>query len=68
MTDTPDRTELARLLKEAAALPPMTAEQIREQKISFVYGQLQLIMDCAPHVTKEDIAAELDRMEGKPND
>ena len=65
MTDTPDRTKLDRLLKEAAALPPMTAEQIREQKISFVYGQL---MDCAPHVTKEDIAAELDRMEGKPND
>jgi len=29
----------------------------REQKISFVYGQLQ---DCAPHMTKEDIAKLID--------
>lgn len=29
----------------------------REQKISFVYGQLQ---DCVPHVTKEDVTKLID--------
>lgn len=45
--------EINRLLEEARKRPPMTATEIRAQRISFVYGQL---MDCAPHITKEKIA------------
>lgn len=56
-----DRPELERLLREAAKRP-MTAADRRAQKVSFVYGQL---MDCAPHVTREEIEATLDKMEGK---
>lgn len=51
--------ELAKLLEAAAKAPPMTPEQRREQKISFVYGQM---MDCAPHLTKDDIRKQLDRL------
>ena len=43
--------KLDRLLKEAAKRP-MTPAERREQRISFVYGQM---MDCAPHLTKDDI-------------
>lgn len=36
-----------------AMSPEQKATMWREQKISFIYGQLQ---DCAPSVTKEEIA------------
>ena len=50
-TNPPNNSRLDRLLKEAAKRP-MTAADRREQQISFVYGQM---MDCAPHLTKDDI-------------
>ena len=54
--------ELEALIEKALNAPPMTAEEIRAQKISFVYGQL---MDAAPEITKEQIAAELDKLSGR---
>lgn len=54
--------QLKALLEAACARGPMTAAEIREQKISFVYGQM---MDCAPDVTKDQIAKVLDEMEGR---
>ena len=56
--------ELKALLERAKTLPPMTAEEIRAQHISFVYGQL---MDSSPGITKEMIAKEHDKMRGVPN-
>ena len=50
-TNAPNRPELDRLLKEAAKRPMTTADW-REQRISFVYGQM---MNCAPHLTKDDV-------------
>ena len=32
----------------------MTPEELAEQRVSFAYGQM---MDCAPHVTKEQVRA-----------
>lgn len=43
--------KLDKLLKIAASRK-MTAAEIWEQRISFVYGQL---MDCAPHITRDEI-------------
>lgn len=34
----------------------MTPEEVFEQKVSFVYGQM---MDCAPHITKEQVREHL---------
>lgn len=53
-----NKTKLQMLLENAQARfdamsPEEQAAMWREQKISFVYGQLQ---DCAPSVTKEKIA------------
>lgn len=53
--------ELLKLL-EAVAKHVMTPEEIFEQKVSFVYGQL---MDCAPNVTKEDVRRTIRRVEGR---
>jgi hypothetical protein len=53
----PERPSLERLLRWART-HKMTPEEIRAQRISWVYGQLQ---DCAPHITKEQIAEEIDR-------
>ena len=53
--------ELFRRL-EAASKHRMTPAERREQRISFVYGQL---MDCAPHVTKEQIRQWIEEREGK---
>lgn len=60
-------------LKEARGLEvPLAAarehikspEELREQRISFVYGQL---MDCAPHVTREQVAKIVDDMDQETN-
>lgn len=56
-----DRETLSRLLK-AAANHVMTPEEIFEQKVSFVYGQL---MDCAPNVTKEEVRRTIKKEEGR---
>ena len=50
-TSLPNNPKLDRLLKEAAGRN-MTPAERREQQISFVYGQM---MDCAPHLTKDDV-------------
>ena len=50
--------ELKELIAESLK-HEMTPEQRRAQKISFVYGQL---MDCAPNVTKEDVAKIVDKV------
>lgn len=47
--------QLEALLRVAAS-HKMTREEIQEQRVSFVYGQL---MNCAPDVTKEDIRRRL---------
>lgn len=57
-----NKTKLQMLLENAQARfdtmsPEEQAAMWREQKISFVYGQLQ---DCAPQVIKEDIAKLID--------
>jgi hypothetical protein len=57
-----DRDWLTRLIEWARTLPPMTPAEVREQKISFIYGQL---MDCAPDMTREEVAARYDVMYGK---
>lgn len=60
---TPERPELDALIKAALAAPPMTPAQLREQRISFAYG------NCAienPNVTKEMVERIHDEMYGKP--
>ena len=60
-----DRARLEELLARARTLPPMTPAQLRAQRISFAYGQL---MDCAPHVTKEEVERIHDQMYGVSKD
>ena len=48
-------SKLEELLKKSAARP-MTAEERFEQKVSWVYGQLQ---DCNPEVTKDQVRQRL---------
>ena len=53
-----NKTKLQMLFENAQARfdtmsPEEQAAMWHEQKISFIYGQLQ---DCAPSVTKEEIA------------
>lgn len=57
----PMKPSLVELLKMARTYE-MTDAEVRTQRISFAYGQM---MDCAPEVTKEQIAAEHDRIYGK---
>lgn len=52
--------ELLRLLA-ATRNHVMTPDEIREQRISFVYGQM---MDCAPNLTKDDVRRISDEMHG----
>ena len=56
--------ELDALIERARQMPPMTPAQIKEQRISFAYGQM---MDCAPHLTKDDIRAIDDATYGVPS-
>ena len=51
----PMNDELERLLKECTNRP-VTNEELFEQKVSFVYGQM---MDCCPDVTKDEIRERL---------
>ncbi len=61
LTRQPKRPDLERLLEEAKN-HIMTPEEIRQQKISWVYGQM---MDCAPDITREEVADVIDEMEGR---
>lgn len=49
-------------LLEAARHHIMTPAEIREQRISFTYGQM---MDCAPDLTKDDVRKISDAVYGK---
>ena len=53
--DIPKHEKLERLLKECANRP-VTNEELLEQKVSFVYGQM---MDCSPNVIKDKIRERL---------
>lgn len=55
--------ELDALLARARGMPPMTPAEIQQQRISFVFGQM---MDCAPHVTRQQIAASDEARYGTP--
>ena len=54
--------ELERLLKAVRDLPPMTAAELRAQRISFTYG------NCSwnSNITREMVEREHDRIYGKP--
>lgn len=58
-----DTDALKELVEKVKTLPPMTPDQIREQRISFVYGQL---MDAKPEVTKEEVTQIHDEIYGNP--
>lgn len=49
--------ELERLLKEAASRP-MTPDELFDQRVSFVYGQM---MDCHPDITKDEVRKHLEK-------
>jgi len=59
--------ELRRLLEEARALPlpPMTAAERREQRISFAYGNGAM---HNPSITREDVERAHDEIYGKPEE
>lgn len=52
--------KLMRLLEESTKRP-MTPQEIWDQRVSFVYGQM---MDCAPHITREDIERQATKIYG----
>lgn len=63
MKTLPPNPELERLLEAARNAPPMTAAELRDQRISWAYG------NCAienPNVTKEMVERIHDEMYGKP--
>lgn len=59
MHDPKPHPELDRLLALARLLPPMTKEQIDEQRRSWVIGNMMLIH---PEMTREDVIAIMDRV------
>jgi hypothetical protein len=59
----PERPELARLLEAMRKLPPMTPAQLREQRISFAFGNCSMENS---RITREMVEAEHDRIYGKP--
>lgn len=48
--------EMQRILEEAAG-HKMTPDELFEQKVSWVYGQM---MDCDPTITKEEVRKRLE--------
>lgn len=52
------------LIAKVRTMPPMTAAEVRGQRISFAFGQM---MDCAPDVTKEKVAQWHDEIYGAVN-
>lgn len=59
MFDTDLDSELNRLIAAARACEPMTPAEVREQRISFAYGQL---VDSQPDITRESVAIMHDEM------
>lgn len=60
----PSRPELARLLEQSRDAPPMTLAQLREQRISFAYGNGSI---SNPRITREMVEQIHDEIYGKPN-
>lgn len=59
------RSALLALLEQAKSLPPMTPAQLREQRISWAYG------NCAienPTITREMVERIHDEIYGSPAD
>lgn len=48
---------LDELLATAKARGPMTPDEMFEQKVSWVYGQM---MDCDPTITKDEVRRRLE--------
>jgi hypothetical protein len=57
------KPDLEALLAKARSLPPMTAAQLREQRISFAYGNLAIEN---PHITRDMVERAHDEIYGKP--
>ncbi len=47
----------ARATAQRLAVGPMTPDELFEQKVSWVYGQM---MDCDPTITKEQVRKRLE--------
>jgi len=52
--------ELVKLLEQAKG-HKMTPQEVWDQRVSFVYGQL---MACAPHITREEVEKSATDMYG----
>lgn len=65
MTPAPPRPALDALIEAARKRPPMTPAEIREQRISFAYGNAAMEN---PRITREMVEAEHDRLYGAPQD
>lgn len=63
MKPLPPHPELERLLAWAKEQPPMTAAELREQRISWTYGNIAL---SNPRVTREMVERIHDEMYGTP--
>jgi hypothetical protein len=61
--DASDAFEFAELLEKVRTLPPMTAEQRIEQKISFAWGNAAIEWPTPPPMTLEAVAAQVWKME-----
>lgn len=59
----PPNPELDRLIEWARKQPPMTAAELRAQRISWAYGNCGLEN---PNITKEMVERIHDEMYGKP--
>lgn len=61
----PHRPELAALIAKAKALGPMTPTELREQRISFAYGNAAI---DNPRITRKMVEEEYDRLYGRPEE
>ena len=65
MKPVPMNAELVRLLEQAKTLPPMTPAQLRQQRISWAYGNVGIENT---RVTREMAEKIHDEMYGNPED
>jgi hypothetical protein len=61
----PARPELEALLRQAAARGPMTPAELREQRISWAYGNCGIEN---PNITRDMVERVHDEIYGKPQD
>lgn len=64
-TSAPERPKLAALIEAARTAPPMTAAELREQRISFAYGNVSMEN---PNITRDMVEQEHDRLYGRPTE